>query len=133
MTAVVNLKNLIANMHPKLSEEVYVFCSLTDMTDTEIMHLKPLCIYKEAEGTTIIINKHVAIDNHFDFDEDFKRITLEVHSSLNAVGLTAAVTTALTDKGISANVIAAYYHDHIFVPSTKANLAMTALIALSKE
>ncbi|MFT5520425.1 MAG: hypothetical protein ACI9IA_001018, partial [Enterobacterales bacterium] len=56
----------------------------------------------------------------------------KVHSSLEAVGLTAAVATALTQKGISANVIAAYYHDHIFVPSDKAASALEALLAISK-
>ena len=133
MTGMVNLANLLESLRPQLSKEEFVFCSLTDVTDDIIMQLKPLCFYKETEGTTIIISKQVAIDNKFVFDDVFKRISLEVHSSLNAVGLTAAVTTALTLNGISANVIAAYYHDHIFVPSSKADLAMDALISLSKD
>ncbi len=59
------------------------------------------------------------------------RITLNVHSALEAVGLTAAVATALTREGISANVVAAYYHDHIFVPEVDAERALEALRALS--
>ena len=55
-----------------------------------------------------------------------------IHSSLEAVGLTAAVSTKLATKGISANVIAAYYHDHIFVSAEKAELALLALKELSK-
>ena len=62
----------------------------------------------------------------------FKGITLTVHSSLDAVGLTAAVANKLTEKGISANVIAAYYHDHIFVQTEKAALAIEALNEFSK-
>jgi len=59
-------------------------------------------------------------------------ITLDIHSSLEAVGLTAAFATALGNEGISANVVAAYYHDHIFVPAVDAGRAVAALQALSQ-
>jgi uncharacterized protein len=57
----------------------------------------------------------------------FRRIILQVHSSLDAVGLTAAVSSKLTERGISANVIAAFYHDHIFIPAERAHEAVEAL------
>ena len=57
----------------------------------------------------------------------FRLITLTVHSSLEAVGLTAVVTNKLAEHKISANVVAAYYHDHIFVPCEKAKKAMEVL------
>ena len=57
----------------------------------------------------------------------FRLISLHVHSSLDAVGLTAAFSTALGNAGISANVVAAYYHDHIFVPTDKADKALNVL------
>ena len=60
-----------------------------------------------------------------------KRIILEVHSSLEAVGLTASVASALAEAGISANVVAAYYHDHIFVPKASADRALAVLQALT--
>ena len=60
----------------------------------------------------------------------FKCITLSVHSSLDAVGLTAAVATKLTQSNISANVVAAYYHDHVFVASKDAEQALADLNAL---
>jgi hypothetical protein len=50
-----------------------------------------------------------------------------VHSSLEAVGLTAAVAGALTAAGISANVVAAFHHDHVFVPADRAEAAMAQL------
>ena len=65
------------------------------------------------------------------YDSVFRCITLNVHSSLEAVGLTAAVSGKLAETGISANVIAAYYHDHIFVPAEKADAALSALNELS--
>ncbi|MCH9673679.1 MAG: ACT domain-containing protein, partial [Gammaproteobacteria bacterium] len=62
----------------------------------------------------------------------FKRITLTVHSSLDAVGLTAAVSTKLAEHDISANIVAGYYHDHIFVQTQRATHAMAALRELSE-
>ncbi len=56
------------------------------------------------------------------YESKFNQITLTVHSSLDAVGLTAAVATKLASYGISANVVAAYYHDHIFVQTEKADV-----------
>ena len=56
-----------------------------------------------------------------------------VHSSLAAVGLTAAVAAALADHGISANVVAAFYHDHIFVPAERAEEALAALRAIQRS
>ena len=67
------------------------------------------------------------------FDTVYKLISLTVHSSLNAVGLTAAIATKLASKDISANVVAAYYHDHIFVQKEKAGLAMEAIMELQAE
>jgi hypothetical protein len=54
-------------------------------------------------------------------------ITLTVNSALNAVGLTAAFATALSQSGISCNVVAGAYHDHIFVPLESAQGAMRVL------
>ena len=67
------------------------------------------------------------------FDTVYKLISLTVHSSLNAVGLTAAIATKLASEDISANVVAAYYHDHIFIQKEKAGLAMEAIMELQAE
>ena len=80
-----------------------------------------------------MLEKKSALNAMLQFEEVFKKITLQVHSSLEAVGITAAVSTALTKKGISANVIAAYYHDHMFVPSSKSNSALDALKSITKD
>ena len=75
----------------------------------------------------MIIYRKKAVLAELTFESVFRAITLTIHSSLDAVGLTAAVASKLSEKGISANVVAAYYHDHIFVPTQKANSAMKAL------
>tara|TARA_R110001583_G_scaffold44608_2_gene141452 strand:- start:1372 stop:1761 length:390 start_codon:yes stop_codon:yes gene_type:complete len=121
-----NLDTLLKSMSPELMPNEYVFCSVQgEYRDFRELH--PLATYREAEGLTLVVTKEAAIANKLTFESVFKGITLTVHSSLDAVGLTAAVSTKLAEKGISANVIAAYYHDHIFVQAEKAELAIEAL------
>ena len=57
-------------------------------------------------------------------------ITLTVHSDLQAVGLTAAVAEVLTKASISCNVVAAAFHDHIFVPADRAADALAELAGI---
>lgn len=129
MSGETNLDKLLASMSPVLMPDDYVFCSLQgDCCDYP--ELFPLATFREEEGLTLVITKKVAIAHKLVFESVFKGITLTVHSSLEAVGLTAAVSSKLTEKGISANVIAAYYHDHIFVQADKVELAMSALAEL---
>jgi hypothetical protein len=91
------------------------------------LSLLPVATFAEAAGLTLVLSAATADSAGMHYDEQFRQITLTVHSSLQAVGLTAAVSTKLTEKGISANVIAAYYHDHIFVPVAQAEQALLAL------
>lgn len=126
MTGETNLSKLLASMSPQLMADEYVFCSVQgDYSDFSA--LSPLASFRETEGLTLVVLKKEAIANKLPFESVFSGITLTVHSSLDAVGLTAAVSTKLAEKGISANVIAAYYHDHIFVQTEKAELALAAL------
>ena len=121
-----NLDKLLASMSPKLITGEYVFCSVqSDYLDFNA--LSPLATFRESEGLTLVISKEMAIANQLPFESVFRGITLTVHSSLDAVGLTAAVSSKLADNNISANVIAAYYHDHIFVQTDKAELAIKVL------
>ena len=126
MTGIVNLETLLKAMSPALHDEEFVFCSVNgELSDYQ--SLTPVATFKESEGLTLVLQKQVAIHAGIDFEGVFRMITLTIHSSLDAVGLTAAVSTKLTEKGISANVIAAYYHDHIFVQSEQAEFAIAAL------
>ena len=130
MAAETKLSTLLASMSPELSPREYVFCTRPGVYG-DFAELSPLATFAEAEGLTLVLEKKEAIAHELPFDSVFRLITLRVHSSLDAVGLTAAVATKLTEAGISANVIAAYYHDHIFVQAEKAELAMASLEALS--
>lgn len=126
MSGITELDELLKSMQPELMESEFVFCAVAG-TLIDYVTLNPVATFIEAEGLTLVLEKGVAQKAGLQFEGVFRQITLTVHSSLEVVGLTAAVAKKLADKGISANVIAAYYHDHIFVPSSKAELALLAL------
>lgn len=120
-----NLDTLLKNMKPKHNIGDYVFCVVNDLTRINIDDI--IFFFKEQEGTTIIIKKELA--DHLKLDYSFISgwITLTVHSSLEAVGLTAAFSKALAEAGISCNVVAAFYHDHIFVAKEDTEKAIEIL------
>ena len=129
-----DLSKLIGSMQPFLSEPEYVFASIDNgnlaFVAKLLAQLEPLGTFYEKEGLTVITLKSNADALGISYEGVFQCITLNVHSSLEAVGLTAAVSSALANEGISANVVAAYYHDHIFVPMVKANQALSCLLKL---
>ena len=134
MDAIRDLDRLLAEMDPVLSEEAYVFLSVGHDEAAEwTARLAPLATFREAEGTTFIVERGSAHAHGFDAAPAMRRITLMVHSSLEAVGLTAAVATCLAQAGISANVVAAYHHDHVFVPEADAETAVEALRQLQQR
>jgi len=87
--------------------------------------------FREEEGLTLILDKMTADKLNLAYSYIAAWITLTVNSSLEAVGLTAAFASALGQHGISCNVIAAYYHDHIFVAKKDAEKAMQVLRELA--
>lgn len=131
MVGEANLGELIKGMTPKLHKGEYVFCTLanTDNLNRE----DTICEFKEEEGVTVVIAKLKADALRLKYDFVASWITLTIHSALNAVGLTAAIATELTKHNISCNVIAGYFHDHIFVDSKDANVAIDALVNMSKK
>ena len=126
MSGITELELLLKSMQPQLVDSEFVFCTVSGAL-VDYVSLNPVATFIEAEGLTLVLDKSVAQNAGLQFEGTFSQITLTVHSSLEAVGLTAAVSAKLADKGISANVIAAYYHDHIFVQSAKAQIALIAL------
>lgn len=126
MAGITDLQQLLSSMQPHLVEEEFVFCTLAGRVD-EYLHWQPVATFCEQEGLSLVIHKQTALENHIEFENTYRQITLTVHSSLDAVGLTAAVSAKLASHGISANVIAAFYHDHIFVQSCHAETALTLL------
>ncbi|MFC3023586.1 ACT domain-containing protein [Vibrio zhugei] len=135
MSGITELDELLRSMRPKLIEGEFVFCTVSGhIADyVELAPLAPLALFRESEGLTLVLDKSVAESAGLSFEGVYRQITLTVHSSLEAVGLTAAVAKQLASQGISTNVIAAYYHDHIFVPANKASAALSALEAFHSD
>jgi hypothetical protein len=133
MSAEKNLTKLIKSMSPELLGEEYVFCTIADDRHIDLNTLIIKGYFQEAEGKTLILTLTQARKLQFNCDILMKCITLKVHSSLEAVGLTAAISTTLAECNISANVVAGYYHDHVFVPSADANKACLLLKELSER
>ena len=124
-----DLLTLIAQMSPSLDGQVWAFVSVGEVS-SEYVAEHALATFRETEGTTLIVPWERA--EEFDVcSEPMARITLSIHSSLEAVGLTAAVSQALASEAISANVVAGFYHDHIFVPQTSGERAVACLTLLS--
>ncbi len=124
------LKKLLVKMKPVLNEGEFVFTSLSDTSSIprEII----VCEIKEKEGITLVLSKQDAVKHGLAYGLVFAWITLTVHSSLEAVGLTAAFSSALAKEKISCNVIAGYFHDHIFVNSKDKERALRVLRKLSE-
>lgn len=124
-----DLGKLLATMQPVLQPGAFVFAVIDGH---EVPGgLDPIGTFREAEGLTLILPAHDAIHPDISASKPMRQITLMVHSSLDAVGLTAAFATELTQHGISANVVAGYFHDHIFVAAADAERAVGVLQALS--
>lgn len=119
-------------MQPNLREPEYVFCTVPAASYGDYQQYQPLASFAEEEGLTLVLERPQALSAGFDCSASFKAISLSVHSSLEAVGLTAAVSTVLAEQGISANVIAAFYHDHLFVPAADAQRALDCLTQLQQ-
>lgn len=122
---------LLASMHPELNDGVYVFSSVP--FDTDVSHVALIATFREREGLTLIVEEAAAARAGLPVLFRAAWITLTVHSDLQAVGLTAAVAAALSIAGISCNVVAAAFHDHIFVPVERADDALTELVRLQDQ
>ena len=131
MAGLTRLSLLLKAMKPKLQKGEWVFCCVPEKKFSRIK-IKPLLTFKEKEGVTLIIEKKMAKANSLHYSESWSLITLQVHSSLTAVGFLALITNRLAKEGISINVISAHYHDHLFVPSGKAKKAIGILKRLSR-
>lgn len=128
MSAINDLQILISEMNPRLNDGEYVYVTISDPDN--ISEEQILFSFKEEEGLSLILKKEYADELKLDYNFVSSWITLTVHSSLSAVGLTAAFSKALADAGISSNVVAANFHDHIFVDVKDSEKAMTVLSEL---
>ena len=126
MAAIGDLAELLRSMEPELHVEPYGF-GLSQRPD---WLPGAFAMMAEVEGMTVVATEAVLTEAGIGHQPGWARISLKVHSDLAAVGLTAAVAAAFTARGISANVVAGYHHDHFFVQWARRHDALAALEAL---
>lgn len=131
-----DLATLLAHLSPRLNSGEYVYLTLKDPLPAMV---RPLASFHEWEGESVILRKEQADTIGIKHGIDtYAWITLGVQSALDSIGLTAAVAKALADAGIPCNVVAAFHHDHLFVPSATGERALAILkklqtVAISKN
>ena len=125
-----NREQLLAGMRPVLKPGIFVFCTLP--ADRAIpVGVDPVMIFRESEGRTLIMSEAEALNCGLTAAYRCRMITLEIHSSLEAVGFLAVITTRLAAAGMGVNPVSAYFHDHLFVPAERAEEAVRILEALA--
>jgi hypothetical protein len=131
MTAITDLNSLLSQMEPVLNQGTYVY--VRSKGALPIDHSKIVASIREAEGTSLILEESFAKSEGLEPVFKCAWITLYVNSDLAAIGFTAAFSAVLGNVGISCNVVAGINHDHIFVPSHQAGLAMIELKATQEH
>lgn len=129
MTSSKDLSHLLGAMTPVLLPQTYVFLTLKQ--GAPLPAIKSVMQFREAEGVTLIAEKADVEDGGLDYEFPCRMITLNIHSSLEAVGFLAVITTHLAKLGVGVNPVSGFFHDHLFIPADRAEDVMTALVELS--
>ena len=126
-----NLSHLLASMSPELRDETFVF--ITIKPDAPLPNIEPVMQFNEAEGVTLIAPMDGAKKANLAYEFPCRMITLNIHSSLEAVGFLAVITTHLAKLNIGVNPVSGFYHDHLLIPEDRAADVMAALAQLSQK
>jgi hypothetical protein len=128
MTGNTNLQEVLNSMQVSCDEIEYGFATTDKNANISVADV--LGTFQESEGLTILATKQYLEESGLNYEGPFAKLTVEVHTSLELVGLTAVLASKLAEKAISANVFAAYYHDHIFVQYEAREEAIATLSSI---
>ncbi len=129
MAGTTDLAELLRTLDPVLRDGEFVYATVVEVPTG----LPVEATIREPEGLTVVVRRDAADIFGLAYDYVARWITLTVHSSLEAVGLTAAFATALDAEGISCNVLAGHHHDHLLVAAADAGRAMAVLHRLAQD
>ena len=130
MPGELSLSALLRSLKPNLRPDTYVWATLPATTLASLpapLLASAVFTYAESEGLTLGLPEQVATANNLAYTYPSRQITLDIHSSLEAVGFMAAISTRLAKEGFSANPVSAYYHDHLFVKAEEADRILEVL------
>lgn len=125
MSGETNLSRLLRSLSALLSSDVFVFSTIKDGAVPS--GLSPVMVFREAEGLTLIVTRDEAEALGLDFAFPCRMITLNVHSSLEAVGFMARISSLLAEHGLPVNPVSGFYHDHLFVPAGSEQKVLSLL------
>ena len=126
-----NLTTLLGSLSANLAEGVFVFATLPGQRVPN--GVSPRMMFQEAEGVTLILRREEAIAQGLEFEFPSRMITLDIHSSLEAVGFIAHIAGVLAQHDMGVNPVSAFYHDHLFVPEDRAEDAMEILAQIARD
>lgn len=132
MTGQTDLDILLSTMQPVLHPGIFVFVTMP-LSAALPEGLEPLMTFREKKGRTCIVDEEGARNKGLEGTFRCRMITLNVHSSLDAVGFLAVITTRLAAAGMGANPVSGFYHDHLFVPADRAEEALRVLTRMVAE
>ena len=136
MPGELSLSALLRSLQPTIRPDIYVWATLPTTTLSTLpasLLVSAVFTFAESEGLTVILPEQVATANNLAYTYRSRQITLGIHSSLEAVGFMAAISTRLAKEGFSANPVSAYYHDHLFVKAEEADRVLDLLRAMANE
>jgi hypothetical protein len=131
MSGETDLNALLQTMDAVLIDGIFVF--VTVKTGDIPAGITPRMMFQEAEGTTLILLKNDAEAADLPYEFPSRMITLNIHSSLEAVGFMARIATELASENMGVNPVAGFYHDHLFVPDGREHDALRILSQIAKD
>lgn len=131
MVGETNLDTLLGNMSAELVDGLYVFATVSD--GVVPAGVRPRMLFHEAEGMTLILLKEEAEANDLSYEFPCRMITLNIHSSLEAVGFLARIASALARHDMGVNPVSGFFHDHLFVPDGREMDAIGVLKELTTK
>lgn len=123
--------SLLKQMDP-ITGATFAFCQVHEST-LRALSFAPFASFTEREGVTILVPVELAEELSLPIRWVGEQITLNVYSSLDAVGFLARITEALAEGGIAVNIFSAVSHDHIFVQPSETERALAILAQLSES
>ncbi|MCB2088639.1 MAG: ACT domain-containing protein [Sphingomonadaceae bacterium] len=127
-----DLASMLAGIDPRLDPQSYAFVTAVQPDVAMQLMGSAIASFREDEGLSLIVPYDAALAAGYAVDP-YVRITLQVHSALDGVGLTAAVASTLAEAGIACNMVAAFHHDHAFIPAPRAQEALELLTGLQSD
>ena len=127
------MQAMVASMEPVLVPGEVVFCTTLDGEILSRALPKARSVFAEKEGASLILPLAEAEALGLDVGQPMRQITLQVFSALDGIGLSAVVASALAAAAIPCNIVAAFHHDHVFLPAGMADRALEVLRATQER